>query len=205
MTRFILVRHGQTEWNRVERFRGQADIPLNDVGLAQAAATAQRVATAWQPTAIYCSPMLRARQTAEAIGKLVNLPVQTHSGLNDINFGELQGFTVEDAAQRWPEVVTSWIHTPETTRFPGGDGLADLHKRSMAMLAELVDVYPKQTVVLVGHTVVNRVILLGVLGLGHDRFWHLGQDNCAINVFVAKNGDFTLVSLNETCHLHAEG
>ncbi len=51
------------------------------------------------------------------------------------------------------------------------------------------------------HTVVNRVILLAVLGLGNDRFWRLRQDNCAINVFEAAGGDFTLVSMNDTCHL----
>jgi probable phosphoglycerate mutase len=62
-----------------------------------------------------------------------------------------------------------------------------------------------QTFVAVGHTVINRMILLGVLGLGNDRFWHLRQDTCAINVFEADGGEFTLVSLNDTCHLRDIG
>jgi broad specificity phosphatase PhoE len=57
--------------------------------------------------------------------------------------------------------------------------------------------------VLIGHTVINRAILLAVMGLGNDRFWRLRQDTCAINVFDAENGDFTIVSLNDTCHLRA--
>jgi broad specificity phosphatase PhoE len=81
MTCIILVRHGQTEWNRVERFRGHADVPLNEIGLAQAGATGQRIAEEWQPTAIYSSPLSRAVKTAEAIAKHCNLHVQIHPGL----------------------------------------------------------------------------------------------------------------------------
>jgi probable phosphoglycerate mutase len=66
---------------------------------------------------------------------------------------------------------------------------------------ELAAKYEAQTIVLVGHTVINRAILLGVLGLGNERFWRLRQDTCAINVFEAEGGDYTLVSLNDTCHL----
>jgi len=74
MTRIILVRHGQTEWNRVERFRGRADVPLNETGLAQAEATGRRVASEWQPVAIYSSPLSRAVKTAEAIARHFDLP-----------------------------------------------------------------------------------------------------------------------------------
>ncbi len=78
---------------------------------------------------------------------------------------------------------------------------ADLRDRATEMLAELAARHQGQTVALVGHTVINRVILLYVIGLGHDRFWRLGQDTCAISVFDAEDGDFTLLSLNDTCHL----
>ena len=73
--------------------------------------------------------------------------------------------------------------------------------RAMAAVAELAARHVVQTIVLVSHTVVNRVILLGVMGLGNERFWRLRQDTCAINVFEAEAGDYTLVSLNDTCHL----
>jgi probable phosphoglycerate mutase len=66
---------------------------------------------------------------------------------------------------------------------------------------EIAAWHPGQTVVLVGHQVMNRVILLGVLGLGLDRLWRIGQDTCAINVFDLEGGEFTLRSLNDTCHL----
>jgi broad specificity phosphatase PhoE len=71
-------------------------------------------------------------------------------------------------------------------------------------VTELTARHPGETIVLVGHLVLNRVILLGVTGLGLDRFWRLGQDTCAINVFDAEGGDFTLLTLNDTCHLRSE-
>lgn len=203
MTRFILVRHGQTEWNRNERFRGRADIPLNETGLAQAEATGQRVAVEWQPQAIYTSPLSRSVKTAEAIAKHYGLVVQPHLGLADIDYGEWQGLSPEEARQRWPEEIDAWYNRPHQARIPGGETLADLRARAMQMIDELAARYAGETIVLVGHTVINRIILLGILDLGNERFWRLKQDTCAINVFESDEGDFTLVSLNDTCHLHA--
>lgn len=204
MTRFILVRHGQTEWNRIERFRGRADIPLNETGLAQAEATGRRVVAEWQPEAIYTSPLSRSVKTAVTIAKHYRLQVQRHPGLADIDYGDWQGLTPEEARQRWPGEIDTWYNRPHRARIPGGETLDDLRARAMQMVKELADRHPKDTIVLVGHTVINRIILLGILGLGNERFWRIKQDTCAINVFEADGSDFTLASLNDTCHLHAQ-
>ena len=211
MTRIILVRHGQTEWNRVERFRGRADVPLNETGLAQAKATGQRVASdaslseEWQPVAIYSSPLSRAVKTAEAIAQHFNLLVQAHPGIADIDYGQWQGLTPDEVKARWPEIHHAWYNAPHTARIPGGETLQDLRARGMAAVNELAARHAGQTFVMVGHTVINRIILLGVLGLGNDHFWRLKQDTCAINVFEADGGEFTLASLNDTCHLRESG
>ena len=201
MTHIVLVRHGQTEWNRVERFRGRADVPLNEAGLAQAKATGERVAQEWRPVAVYSSPLSRAVKTADAIAAHCGLTVQIHDGLADIDYGQWQGLTPDQARERWPEIHHAWYNLPHTARIPGGETLDDLRVRAMAAVAELVARHVRQTIVLVSHTVVNRVILLGALGLGNERFWRLRQDTCAINVFEAEAGDYTVVSLNDTCHL----
>jgi phosphoserine phosphatase len=201
VTRFILVRHGQTEWNRIERFRGRADVPLNDTGLAQAAATGERIAAEWSPTAIYSSPLSRAVQTAEAIATHYAISVQVHPGLADIDYGEWQGLTPDDARTRWPDAVEAWYSRPQEARIPGGETLGDLRRRGMATVKEIGNRHTEQTIVLVGHTVINRIILLGVMGLGNDRFWRVRQEPCAINVFESDAGDYVLVSLNDTCHL----
>jgi probable phosphoglycerate mutase len=202
-TRILLVRHGQTEWNRIERFRGRADVPLNEIGLAQAEATGRRVAAEWQPGAVYTSPLSRAVKTAEAIAKHFGLQVMQHPGLADIDYGEWQGLTPEEARLRWPDEVDAWYNRPGLAHIPGGETLSDLRARAMQTVNELVARHAGETFVLVGHTVINRIILLGVLGLGNERFWRIKQDTCAINVFEAEGGDYTLVSMNDTCHLRA--
>jgi len=201
MTRIILVRHGETEWNRVERFRGRADVPLNETGLTQAKRTAQRVAAQWSPVAIYSSPLTRAVKTAEAVAWHFDLRVEVNSGLIDIDYGEWQGLTPDEVRERWPKIVDAWYNAPHTAQIPNGETLDDLRVRAMSTVNEMAKRHKGQTIVLVGHTVINRIILLGVLGLGNENFWRIRQDTCAINVFELNGGIFTIVTVNDTCHL----
>jgi len=205
MTLIILVRHGQTEWNLDQRFRGLADVPLDQTGLAQAEATAERVAKQWTPSAIYSSPRARTIKTAEtiaqAVAQRVELPVQIHSGLEDNNFGDWQGLTPDQVRLRWPEEIDNWFDHPERARIPHGDTLEAVRCRLMSTIDELKHRHLDQNIVLVGHTATNRLILLGILGLENRMFWRLGQDNCAINLIRADSSGFTLISMNDTCHL----
>ncbi|MGQ9648385.1 MAG: histidine phosphatase family protein, partial [Thermodesulfobacteriota bacterium] len=137
MTRIMLVRHGETEWNRVEHFRGHADLPLNENGLAQAKATAKRVAAEWRPIAIYSSPLARAVKTAEAVAWHFGLSVQIYPGLIDIDYGQWQGLTPAEAKERWPEAIDAWFNAPHTARIPGGETLDELRARAESTLDEL--------------------------------------------------------------------
>jgi broad specificity phosphatase PhoE len=203
MTRIILVRHGQTEWNRVERFRGHADVPLNETGLAQAETTGKRIAAEWMPVAVYSSPLVRAVRTGEAIVGHYNLLVQIHPDLIDIDYGRWQGLTPDEVREQWPEMIDDWYNKPASVQIPGGETLEHLRSRARAVIDELTARHTNQAIVVVGHTVINRIILLSVLGLSNDCFWRLRQDTCAINCFETDRGEFTLVSLNDTCHLRS--
>jgi probable phosphoglycerate mutase len=199
--KIILVRHGQTDWNAPERFRGRADIPLNEIGLVQAEATGKRIADTWHPTAVYASPLNRAIQTAEKIVRPLGLTVQPYKGLIDIDYGEWQGLSPEEVSASHPEMILAWRQAPHTIRIPGGETLDEVQDRAMAAVFELCRQHPGETIVLVSHTVVNRLILLGVLGAGGAYFWSLRQEPCAINIIEAKDNELSLVSMNDTCHL----
>lgn len=201
MTRIILVRHGETEWNRVERFRGSADIPLNENGLKQAELLARRIAAEWKPVAVYTSPLSRAIKTGEIVARLFQLSVQVHPGLSDVNYGDWQGLTPAEVKSRWPELYERWRTCPENLYFPGGESLDERQQIGVAAIKEIAETHPGEIVVCVGHTVINRLIILGLLGLDKSYFWRIKQDNCALNVIEKKGEIYVCVTLNETGHL----
>jgi len=201
MTRVILVRHGQTAWNQIERFRGQVDLPLDEIGLAQAEATAQRVTDDWNVVAVYSSPLQRAVQTAQVIARRLGQEAQPVEGFIDISFGQLKGLTLDEAKQQWPDIAGPWFRVPHTVTFPGGENLQIVRQRSMAALEDIIDRHPDQDVAVVAHNVVNRVLLCAVLGLDNSHYWNIWQDTCAINVIECEEDMFIVRALNDTCHL----
>ena len=208
MTTILLIRHGQTAWNREERFRGQVDLPLDERGLQQAEAVGQRVAGQWQPVAIYASSLQRTLQTAAAIARAcglrpawAGLRTTLHDGLLDINYGAFAGLTPDEAAHQYPDLAQAWRQAPHTVRFPDGESLADVRSRAETALAETVAKHPGQTVVLVTHVVVCRLLLCSVLGLDNSHFWQFEPVTASISVFEISPESSVLLSVNDTCHL----
>jgi len=200
----ILVRHGRTAWNAEERFRGRADIPLDDLGRRQAEATAERLKDSGA-VAVYSSPLERTMMTARPIAERLGLDVVPLEGLIDIDYGEWQGLTLEEALQRDAELYRRWRQEPHLARFPGGEGLDDVRRRVESVISMVTERHAGQTVVLVSHVVVCRVFVCAVLGIDNSHFWQLGQDTCAVNVIAQRDGELVLASLNDTCHLKGLG
>lgn len=201
MAKILLVRHGHVEGISPERFRGRADLPLTAEGQRQATETAQRIAAGWRPAAIYSSPMGRCLATAAAIGRPVGLSPVAVAGLNDIDYGNWQGLTPDEARRRWAEEVDTWYRKPDWAVVPGGETLQDVLARTTAALRDIVRRHPGDTVVVVGHDGVNRVLLLHALGLPLSRFWRIRQSPCAINEIDFERNGFTILSVNQTDHL----
>jgi broad specificity phosphatase PhoE len=202
-TRILLVRHGQTSWNLGAgqvRYRGQTDIPLDEVGHAQARALAPRLAGE-SIAGIYASPLQRAIQTAQPTADQVGLPVSPHPGLLDMNLGKWQGMTHAEAAHRYPKIHHQWLEAPHTVTLPGGENLAVVLERGKTAVTELVAHHVGQTMLLVGHQVVNKVLICWLLGLDNAHYWRVTQDNACLNIFTHADGVFRVVTLNDTCHL----
>jgi broad specificity phosphatase PhoE len=201
-TRVILVRHGETEWNRVERFRGRIDIDLNETGRRQADAVARRLST-WQIGAIYSSPLKRAWETAEPIASACGLEVTTLEGIEDVDYGSWAGLTPQEARTQYPEAFDTWVHTPLSTQFPQGESLRRVQVRAWSALQEVCSAHEGKAVAVVSHVVVNRALICAALGLVGDAFWKIGQDNAAINVLMALQGRYRVLLLNDICHLES--
>ena len=200
-TRFILIRHGQTEWNRgAERFRGRVDVPLNDLGRAQAQKIAARLANE-EIAAIYASPMQRTLHTAQPRADARQLPVQPHPGLLDIDVGAVEGMTIEEARQAFPEVMMQWLNRPGVAKFPKGESFKKMRARIVALLDELAPKHNGETIALVTHRVVCSAMLCVVLGLEPNALWRIQQDNACVNFFEKREQGFVVTLMNDTHHL----
>ncbi len=198
----VIVRHGRTAWNREVRFRGRMDLPLDEVGLQQAEAAARAVFARWPAlSAIYSSPLQRAVQTATPIATRYGLPVQPHAALLDVDYGEWTGRTPEEVAASDPERFRLWLSAPHALTFPGGDSLPRLQERLRRLLDELEQRHAGQTVALVSHQLVNRVLLATLLDLPLAFYARLGQDNACVNLARYQAGVGEVLLLNDTCHL----
>lgn len=203
-TRIILVRHGQTAWNREERFRGRSDIPLDELGIRQAEATAARLASSGA-CAVFSSPLERTMMTARPIAAGLGLPVEPWEDLLDIDYGAWQGLSTAEARARDPILYRRWLEAPHLAAFPGGEGLPSVRDRIVRVIAAVLARYADRTVILVSHVVVCRVFICTVLGLDLSHFWQIRQDPCAVNAIGVREGMLVLNCMNDTCHLRGIG
>ena len=202
MTTILLSRHGHVEGIKPARFRGRAELALTSTGVAQASALAQRIARQWKPVAIYTSGLQRCVVTGARIGEAVRVKAGVLDGLMDLDYGAWQMRTHDEVSAENPEAYRQWRSAPQLTRFPKGESLQDVVARTSDVLREALLRYPEQTVVMVGHDSVNRVLLLQLLDMPLAAYWRLVQDPCTLNeieIFAA--GDVQVQRLNDTSHL----
>ena len=201
MTRIILVRHGETDWNKEQIFRGRIDVPLNSTGLKQAKATGEALMDL-KIDAVYSSPLSRALDTAKAIAELhPSTSVKEAEGFTDIDFGKWQGMPHERVKEEYKPLYNRWQEEPHNVIMPDGESLEDIKVRAMKALDEILHTHIDDSIVIASHRVVNKVILCAVLGLTNRHFWCIRQDTCAINIFDNSEKGFIISLINDTCHL----
>ncbi|MEV2238908.1 histidine phosphatase family protein [Micromonospora sp. NPDC049891] len=177
MTRLIIWRHGNTDWNAASRVQGQTDVPLNDLGREQARAAAPLLA-ALRPDALVASDLNRAAETAAALSALTGLPVRSDARLRERHFGTWQGLLLTEVAERFPEEYARWRAGDLD---PGADiePLDELGKRVGTALQEAADELPGGTVVIATHGAAARQGCGHLLGWAHDVLRTVGSlGNC---------------------------
>ena len=206
--RLLLVRHGETEWNRESRFQGQIDIPLNDNGRAQATQAGDFL-KAIPIDAAVSSSMMRPKETAEIILKPhSDVSLEVTDGLWEISHGEWEGKFEHEIEAEFPGMLDAWQTKPETVQMPNGETLQDVWERAVKAWDQIVASYSQQavpkTVLVVAHDAINKAILCYVTGLGPDAFWQFKQGNGAVSVIDYPEGvgsEPMLSAANITAHL----
>ncbi|MDB9447364.1 histidine phosphatase family protein [Anabaena sp. CS-542/02] len=205
--RLLLVRHGETEWNRQTRFQGQIDIPLNDNGRQQAQIAGEFLKDVVIDFAV-SSSMLRPKETAELIlnhHPSINLDLQ--DGLREISHGLWEGKLETEIEQEFPGELQRWRLVPAQVQMPKGENLEQVWQRSVASWQGIIqDALTKQlkTGLVVAHDATNKTLLCHVLGLSADNFWNFRQGNGAVSVIdypSGLDGLPVLQAMNITSHL----
>ena len=199
MTQIILARHGETEWNVGEVFRGRIDIELNETGIKQAELLAEFLSHI-KIDAIYSSPLKRALKTAGIIASYHKIDVEVAPGLIDFSYGEWQGLAHQEVKNKYKELYAEWINSPDQVKIPTGESLSDVRERAMGVVSDVIAKY-EGIVVLVSHRVVNKVLICALLGLDNSHFWNIKQDTCGITTFIYEDGRFILTEHNNTSYL----
>ncbi|MGD0232468.1 MAG: histidine phosphatase family protein [Syntrophorhabdales bacterium] len=197
-----IVRHGETQWNKEEVFRGRKDIPLNEAGKKQAEG-AGAYFSGRPVSRIVSSPLTRATQTAEAISGTTGVPIEKMEEFTDINFGIWEGLPLREVEERYPSDLTLWKKSPEKLRIEGGESLAMVRERISGGFAKLAS-GEEGAIAVVTHRVICKLMVLYFLRIGDEHFWDMKFDPGSITLLERRDSQFTLVFSNETCHLKEE-
>lgn len=202
----LLVRHGETAWNREGRYQGRTDIPLSPDGEAQVRALGQRLAHLPIDIAI-ASPLSRAKNTAQAILAGRATPLELDEGLLEISHGQWEGQLASDIELSHAEMFGTWRSRPDrdVPAGPEAETLGDVEDRAWPVLvrvfARLEALGPDATALIAAHDAVNRVLLCHVLGLPLSRVWMFRQAPATLNVMSGRSlEELQLVRLNDSEH-----
>jgi broad specificity phosphatase PhoE len=199
--RLIIVRHGESEWNRIGRYQGQRDAPLSELGVRQAEALARRL-THEPIDVIFASGLQRAAKTAEAIARHhPDVPFLLEPALLEINHGDWEGLMAEEVIDRYGEGLREWRSHPTRAQMPNGESFSNILKRVLDFKDRLCSDYYGRNVLISTHDVVVKILVADALGMNMDRINRIWVTNASISVIEYGEDLPYLVSLSEACHL----
>ena len=170
MTRIILVRHGQTDWNNVGRIQGEVDVPLNNEGLKQAKGIASQLSVE-KIDAIFSSELSRSSMTAEEIARRHKLKVKKLKELNELNQGLWQGLLLEEVKKRYKKQYNLWRLDPTFVQPPKGESIKDVYDRVISLVQKLIDRFYDKTICIVSHEIIMGLIQCHFKGVDLKNIW----------------------------------
>ena len=198
----VLVRHGESTWNREHRIQGQSDPPLSAGGLRQAELLAVRLARR-EFSGFYTSDLRRASQTAEAIGAISGQAPEPMQSLREIQLGAWEGLTTGDIATRFPDAWAKWLAQPDWDVVPGGEGAQRFSDRVGATVEDIFRRHPKGDTLVVTHGGVIQIALHRILGRAGHGLFPFRIQNASISVIESRNGRIVISGVNDIAHLEA--
>jgi alpha-ribazole phosphatase len=194
----MLVRHGETDWNRQKIYSGSKDIDLNSTGRRQAQKLKQRLKQE-KFEKIYSSDLKRARNFS-LLALKKDIPEELPE-LREINFGSFEGFSYKDLMTRYPEIYKNWLNNPLATKIPNGESLIDFSQRVKKALNKILQANSKGLIAVFTHSGPIRIILSDILKIELKDIWELKQNNASISIIEFQDGKGKVISQNDTSYL----
>lgn len=199
-----LVRHGQTDYNKNGRFQGTTDVDLNTLGLEQAGQIGKRLQSK-RIDIIYASNLKRVAQTAAVISKYTNANIITREELREIDMGEWECLNYEQVKAKYASYYEEWSKHEGDMPYPGGECGADVEKRAMKVIGEIINQeYEESVIVTSGGTI--RVLLSSFMGLKLENRFLIDTDNCGLSVvrYDTQSEKYYIKCINDASHLEGE-
>ena len=201
MTKIFLIRHGETEWNRVGKLQGISDIRLSPEGINQAHLLAEH--TPFNAVdAVYSSDLVRAVMTAKILSDKFNLPIIRERGLRETNFGDWEGRFLSDLAKENPNGFSNFFTRPDKVQPPGGETFLQSQARIMNALDEIIADNEDRNIIVITHGAAIRLIICAALYIPIRKMWAISQNNMAVNILTFDEGNFSVELMNSTLHLY---
>ena len=198
----ILIRHGETLWNKEGRIQGTSDVELSEAGIEQA----RRLALSLKDSeigAIHASPLKRAYRTAEIINGFHGKMIEVHSELMEMDQGDFEGLSFKDLMIREKEFLHRWVADPASVRMPGGESLEDLQKRAWQPIEKMVAA--GQNALVVAHNFTIAVILCRLRQISLSQFRSTCVDTASKTLIRFRQGQVHIEVINDRSHLSAPG
>lgn len=204
MTTLILIRHGQSTANIRSVFAGSLDMPLTQLGQAQAKLTAAFIAANYPVEAVYASDLSRAFDTGKALADLLNIPIFPEKTLREIHAGAWEGHSFEDLKRDFPDSYGIWLSHIGSCVCPEGESVAQLQARVLKTLRRICDENPGRTIAIATHATPIRTLQCHCTGLGLDHMKDIPWvSNASVTVAEYNSGEFALKDVSLDSHLGA--
>lgn len=202
MTQLILIRHGETEWNRQHRMQGQSDSPLTETGLRQARLLGQRMRD-FEFAALYCSDSGRAHHTARCVTEATGHALTVDPRLRERHFGVFEGLTGPEMQAQYPDAYARFKSRDAHYAAPGGESAQAFRDRAFACLNEIAARHADDLVVVVTHGLVCDIAYRAANGIDLMARRDFALVNTGLNRFRIDNGAWRLEAWGEAGHLDA--
>ena len=200
MTKIFLIRHGQSEWNCLNKIQGQKNTLLTDLGKKQALYLGNRLIDE-KIDIIYTSDLIRAYNTAEIISNRINKPLIVNKSIREINFGLWEGLTIQEIKERYKDEYSIWLKEPDKLNIQGFENLISLQERAMKSINEIILKNNGKNIAIVSHGAILKTIILGLLGIDICHYKNISLSNASLSMIECRDFNNVLILFNDISHL----